>query len=238
MTLTPEDRAMTTKGEGARGTGGRWISFDCFGTLIDWRAGYHAILEPFAGARTPALIDAYHEFEHPIEKERPHKLYREVLQLAVERGAAKIGLPPGQSDALVRRWQDLPIYPDTAAALGALRAAGWKIGILTNCDEDLFAKTLARHPVLRPDLLVTAELVQSYKPDLGHFRRFEAESAVERGSWVHAACSWFHDIVPAHGLGIATVYVDRERTGQKGPEATRVVTGVADLATVAAELVA
>jgi 2-haloacid dehalogenase len=230
---------MTTKGEGARGSGGRWISFDCFGTLIDWRAGYHAILEPLAGARTGALIDAYHEFEHPIEKERPHILYREVLQRAVERGAQKIGLalPPAQSDALVRRWQDLPIYPDTASALGALRAAGWKIGILTNCDEDLFARTLERHPVLRPDLLVTAERVRSYKPDLGHFNRFAAESGVERGSWVHAACSWFHDVVPAHGLGVATIYVDRERTGQKGPEATRVMTGVSGLAQAAAELV-
>ena len=221
-----------------KGTGERWISFDCFGTLIDWRAGYRAILEPLAGARTQALIDAYHEFEHPIEKERPHKLYREVLQLAVERGAEKIGLalPSGQSDALVRRWADLPIYPDTASALGALREAGWKIGILTNCDEDLFAGTLARHPVLRPDLLVTAERVRSYKPDLGHFNRFAAETKVGRGRWVHAACSWFHDVVPAHGLGIATVYVDRERTGQKGEEATRVMTGVADLATVAAAL--
>jgi 2-haloacid dehalogenase len=221
-------------------TGERWISFDCFGTLIDWRAGYRTILSPLAGAQTDALIDAYHEFEHPIEKERPHKLYREVLTLAVERGAGKLGLnlPKGKSDALVRQWQDLPIYADTAAALGALRQAGWKIGILTNCDEDLFARTLERHPVLRPDLLVTAERVQSYKPDLGHFKRFEAESKVARRNWVHAAVSWFHDVVPAHGLGVATVYVDRERTGQKGEPASRVMNDVGGLAKAAGELVA
>jgi 2-haloacid dehalogenase len=221
-------------------TGERWISFDCFGTLIDWRSGYHAILAPLAGARTDALIQAYHEVEHPIEAERPHRLYRAVLTLSVERAAQKIGLtlPPGEADVLARKWRELPLFGDTEAALTALRADGWKIGILTNCDEDLFAQTLDRFPVLRPDLAVTAERVGSYKPELGHFARFERETHVARRNWVHAACSWFHDIVPAQQLGVAGIYVDRDRTGQGAGTNVRVMTDVAHLATVAAELVA
>ena len=110
-----------------------------------------------------------------------------------------------------------------------LRAAGWKIGVLTNCDDDLFAATLARHPGLRPDLVVTAQQVASYKPGLGHFERFTARSGVARENWLHAATSWFHDIEPAHRLGIARIWVDRDRTGDDPALASRRVLDMASL---------
>jgi 2-haloacid dehalogenase len=217
----------------------RWITFDCFGTLIDWHAGYRAILAPLAGERTEALISAYHGFERALEAERPHRLYRDVLTTGLARAAEAIGLPlpPAETDIIARRWGELPLYPDVPAALAALRAGGFRIGVLTNCDDDLFARTRERHPNLDPDLVVTAEQVGSYKPELGHFLHFERVTGIARRNWVHAACSWFHDIEPARRLGIARVWVDRDRTGDDPAAASRVIPDLANLAATAAALV-
>jgi 2-haloacid dehalogenase len=215
----------------------RWVTFDCFGTLVDWLGGYRRILEPIAGPRTPELLAAYHELEPVIEAERPHRLYKEVLTRALVGAAERIGLtlPAAQQDALVRGWGSQPFYPDVGPALAALRQAGWRIGMLTNCDDDLFARTLERFP-LRPDLVVTAEMAGSYKPDLGHFRRFEEESGVGHADWIHAACSWFHDIEPARRVGIKRIWVDRDRTGHDPTAATRVIPDLAALPRTIAEV--
>jgi 2-haloacid dehalogenase len=118
-------------------SGDRWVTFDCFGTLIDWLTGFRAILAPAAGARTDELISAYHAFERELEVEKPHRLYRDVLTSGVSQAAAKIGLdlPADDADLLARRWGEQPLYADTLASLDQLRRAGWKIGVLTNCDD-------------------------------------------------------------------------------------------------------
>jgi 2-haloacid dehalogenase len=216
----------------------RWITFDCFGTLIDWLTGFRAILAPSAGGQTDALIEAYHRFERVLEAEQPHRLYRDVLTTGLSRAAGAIGLdlPAGEQDLLVRKWAEQPLYADTSAGLAALRDAGWKIGVLTNCDDDLFAQTLARNPQLVPDLVVTAEQVRGYKPGLGHFTRFEQLSGVERANWVHAAVSWFHDIEPAQRVGIARIWVNRDRTGDDPAAASRVVANMAELPAAVADV--
>jgi 2-haloacid dehalogenase len=217
--------------------GDRWVTFDCFGTLVDWHGGYRRILSSIAGDRTDELIRAYHDFERMIEAERPHRLYKDVLTTGLARGAERIGLalPKEEADVIVRKWGELPFYGDVATALGALREAGWKLAMLTNCDNDLFAKTLAKFP-LKPDLVVTAEMVRSYKPELGHFTRFQQEIGVERRHWIHAACSWFHDIAPARHLGVKRIWVDRDRTGHDPAAATRVLPDLALLPKTVAEL--
>jgi 2-haloacid dehalogenase len=216
----------------------RWVTFDCFGTLIDWLTGFRAILAPAAGDRTDALITAYHAFERTLETDRPHRRYRDVLTQGIASAAAKIGLDlaPADADLLVRHWGEQPLYADTLAALDALRAAGWKIGVLTNCDDDLFAQTLARHKSFKPDMVITADQVCSYKPAFGHFTRFEQQSGVARENWVHAAVSWFHDIEPAHRQGIARIWVDRDRTGHDASVASRVVPDMASLPAAVAAL--
>jgi FMN phosphatase YigB (HAD superfamily) len=144
----------------------------------------------------------------------PHRLYRDALTTCVSRAAAKIGLNllTDDADLLARHWGEPPLYADTLAGFDQLRRAGWKIGVLTNCDDDLFAETLARHPKLTSDMVVTAQQVGSYKPTRGHFLRVERQSGVARGNWVHAAASWFHDVEPLHRLGIARIWVDRDHT--------------------------
>lgn len=209
----------------------RWVTFDCFGTLIDWLSGFRAILAPIAGNRTEALIRAYNEAERSLEAEQPHHLYRSVLTTGLARAAhaIELDLAPTEADLLARRWGELPLFPDVLTGLAELRAAGWKIAVLTNCDNDLFAETLASHPNLAPDLVVTAEQVSSYKPKFAHFERFEALSGINRKNWVHAANSWFHDIEPAKRYGISCVWVDRDRTGHDPAVASCVVGTVADL---------
>ncbi len=208
----------------------KWITFDCFGTLVDWHAGFAAILRPVAGDRTAELINAYHEFERPLEQERPHLLYRDVLKEGVARAARKIGLSltAAEQESLPQRWGTQPVFADVEPALAELRTAGWKLAVLTNCDLDLFAQTQRgfRQPF---DLVVTAEQVKDYKPSLAHFRYFWRVSGVEKANWIHAACSWYHDVQPAREMGVRCIWVDRDRTGDDPTAATVRIESAADL---------
>lgn len=202
----------------------RWASFDCYGTIVDWLSGMGAALSDVVGDDAPRLLDAYHRYEVRVERERPYRRYREVLVEALRRGAMEedIELPAGREDVLVRAWPRLPLYEDVVPALRRLRDDGWKLAVLTNCDDDLFATTRERFPV-ELDLVVTAEQVGSYKPDIGHLRRFAERSGADEERWVHVACSWVHDIEPAARLGIHRVWVDRDRTGHDASIATAVI---------------
>ena len=119
----------------------------------------------------------------------------------------------------------MQIFPDTGPALTALRERGWRLAFLTNCDEDLFASTRARLPAPF-DLWVTAEEVQSYKPDLAHFRKFAETTGVTKTNWIHVANSWVHDMLPAARMGLRSVWVDRDLTGHPAKLANRRVTSM------------
>lgn len=193
----------------------RWVTFDCFGTLVDWHNGFTAVLKDIAGPEVPALLEAYHTHERAAQAERPHRLYRDVLETALRRAARDLGIriTDEQAVALPRNWGRLPVFPDVEPELAALRAAGFRLAVLTNCDIDLFAET--QKSFAQPfDLAVTAEDAKDYKPALTHFRRFFRLSGVELGHWVHVACSFFHDIGPATEMGIRRIWVDRDRIGE------------------------
>jgi 2-haloacid dehalogenase len=211
------------------------MTFDCYGTLLDWQTGFRRVLEPVAGSRTDAVVKAFHETEPQVQAENPHALYKEILREGLERAGRRAGVPVS-GDVLVDGWGTIGAFGDTVAALEALRAQGWSLGILTNCDEDLFAATRAALGV-EPDLVITSEAVGSYKPALGHFERFEATTNVAREDWVHAAVSWWHDMVPARDLGLRRVWVDRENSGHDASIVTARVPDMASLARVAEELV-
>ncbi len=118
---------------------------------------------------------------------------REALTLAAH--DAGVNITPAQSDAIAQNWASLPVFDDTRPALRALREAGWKLAVLTNCDDDLFALTQERIGIPF-DAVITAQQVRSYKPALAHFQRF-AQNIQDHDVWVHAARSRFHDIAPA-----------------------------------------
>jgi 2-haloacid dehalogenase len=193
----------------------KWVSFDCFGTLIDWQSGFRRVLASMAGDRVDQLVRAYHEAEAGTQSEDLTRPYRDVLTSTLSKAADSIGLTlsPTQAKTLVTEWGSHPIFPDTLPALREMHADGWKVAILTNCDADLFAATL---PIFagQVDMVITSAEVKDYKPGLGHFNEFEKRTGVARDRWVHAAVSWWHDMRPAKLLGIRGVWVDREHTGQ------------------------
>jgi 2-haloacid dehalogenase len=202
--------------------GDRWLTFDCYGTIADWNAGMLAALAAVAGDQGQALLAAYHRAELILEAGPSWLPYREVLTTGLRMAALRGGgrLAPGNESALVAGWPRLPVFADAGPALAALAAAGWKLAILTNCDDDLFATTAPRLPVPF-DLVVTAEQVGGYKPDLGHFRRFAELTGATPATWVHVANSWVHDILPAARMGVRSVWVDRDITGHPAKLAER-----------------
>jgi 2-haloacid dehalogenase len=210
--------------------GERWVSFDCFGTLVDWQSGFRGILAAHGATRSDAVVTAFHRHEAMLEAQE-YRSYREVLRLALERAMRDAGeTGVGSATILSDDWSALPVFDDTVAALAELRGDGWSLGVLTNCDDDLFAATAERVGVSF-DRVITAQNVRSYKPAPAHFFRFR-ETIGEDSTWVHVACSWFHDVAPAHKIGIPRVWIDREKTGDDPAVATAVLPDLRGLATL------
>ena len=202
----------------------RWVSFDCFGTLVDWQAWFAEVLGPL-GARTASdVIRAYHVHERLVEGECPQRSYKDVLVTALERATADVGVRLSRKDAtaiLMQSWASMRLFDDVEAMLAELRSKGYRLAVLTNCDEDLFWTThrLFRTPF---DFVLTSERVRGYKPARWHFSGFERLTGVSRSNWVHVANSWYHDIAPARALGVRHVWLDRERTGEDAGATIRV----------------
>jgi 2-haloalkanoic acid dehalogenase type II len=190
------------------------ITFDCYGTLIDWESGIGDAFLAAARADGVTLerarvLQAYAELEPVVEAET-FRGYREVLTETAQRVALRFGWPLSVEQAAflpesLPRWQP---FADTNPALERLVGAGYRLGILSNVDDDLLAGTL-QHFRARFDLLVTAHQVSDYKPAPAHF--LTARSRMGDQRWLHAAQSYFHDVIPARSLGIDTAWVNRKR---------------------------
>jgi 2-haloacid dehalogenase len=161
------------------------------------------------------LLNAYHEFERIVEAEKPHRLYKDVLITSLLRAAKKTGvsLSEAQAQELPMHWENLEVFSDVEEMLAGLRQMNCQLGVLTNCDEDLFGQT-QRHFRKPFDVVITAERLGSYKPALDHFRRFASLTGATPANWLHVACSWYHDIAPAASLGLRSIWLDRDFTGE------------------------
>ncbi|GAA2907685.1 HAD family hydrolase [Nonomuraea rubra] len=194
----------------------RWVTFDCFGTLIDWRHGIRTSAELIAPGQGARLLEAYNRHEHAVQAESPAVRYRHVLAEALRRACEEEKVELGADDAtvLAETLPYWPVFPDVAAELSALREAGWRLALLTNCDRDLIAQTRRRLPVPF-EAVVTAEDAGAYKPSDAHFELFR--SSYEPEVWVHAAQSYFHDMEPAHRLGLPRVWINRHGARPSDP---------------------
>ena len=189
-----------------------FITFDCYGTLIDWENG---IRQAFEGAAArdgvpldrDAVIPTYSKHERAVEHER-YRSYREVLSEAAIRTARDLNwqIDRDGGSFLPESLGSWKPFPDTNPALQRLRECGYKLGILSNVDDDLLEET-RRHFTVQFDLIVTAQKVKSYKPALNHFNA--ARERVGHARWLHAAQSNFHDIVPANQLAIPNAWINR-----------------------------
>ena len=188
------------------------ITFDCYGTLIDWEAG---IVEAFwkASMADGVSLDPAAVLRTLFETEpaaaRAYQSYREILTAAAQRVGQRLGWPMTHDRAafLADSLPDWPPFPDTNDALRRLSRAGYALGILSNVDDDLLAGTRRRLEA-EFSLLVTAQQVRSYKPAPGHFTA--AREQIGARDWLHAAQSYYHDVVPAVAHGISVAWINRK----------------------------
>jgi 2-haloacid dehalogenase len=203
------------------------LSFDCYGTLIDWETGLLAVLAPWAreqdlDASDAELLLAYGDNEAAVQREAPSTLYPDVLATAFRRTGEKLGAPVGDEWAqrLGDSVPDWPAFPDSPDALARL-ARRYKLIILSNVNRAGFAASNER---LRGDFaaIITAEDVGAYKPAENHFRALDTtlpRLGVDRGELLHVAQSLFHDHVPAKREGLPSVWINR-RHDRAGSGAT------------------
>ena len=202
------------------------LSFDCYGTLIDWEAGLSRALESLrlrAGVSPDELLEAYGEAEHAVEEAHPGMRYSELLTLVHGRLAEKFGIEqdPEAAQAFGQSVGDWPAFPDSPEALRYLKRH-FKLIILSNVDRASFAGSNERLGV-EFDCILTAEEIGSYKPDLRNFEYLLdriAEVGVEKSELLHTAQSLFHDYGPANRTGIASAWIDR-RHDKPGGGATK-----------------
>ena len=198
------------------------LSFDCYGTLIDWETGLAEALEPLrqrTGATTAELIDAFGPVEHQVEQDFPQLRYSELLAKVHERLSRRFGVEPDAEEARAfgQSVGDWPAFPDTAEALAYLKQH-FKLVILSNVDRASFARSNERLGV-EFDHVFTAEEIGSYKPALRNFEYLLerlGETGVAKSELLHTAQSLFHDHVPANRLGIASAWIDRRHDKGSG----------------------
>ncbi len=190
------------------------LTFDCYGTLIDWRRGVEehlgALLRQKGSAPVKDLFRRYEQME--AQEESGYKPYRRVLGDTAVKVAEHLGVHFSKREAegfaaSVPLW---PPFGDTSEVLQELGRRGYKRVILSNVDRDLLGETLARNH-LEVDGFITAQDVKGYKPATGHWITFLETYGVAREEVLHVAQSIYHDIVPASGLGLATAWINRYR---------------------------
>ena len=195
-----------------------WISFDCYGTLVDWETGIsEAVASIFArhGVRRTRgeILAMFSDAEPKVQSSGDFPEYRRVLREVMEIMAwgASIRLPRSEADCLPDSLPDWPVFPDAVDALKAMQAR-YKLAVISNVDGDLFAGTAANLGVPF-DVVVTSQRAASYKPDLHNFDLAQEGMGVESSNWLHVAESLYHDIGPANRLGIDSVWVNRPERG-------------------------
>ena len=208
------------------------LTFDCYGTLIDWEAGILSVLHQILSNHGKEIDDAtllqlYGDFEQRAE-EAPFQPYREVLASVVRQFGKELGFTPTPEEVRslpdsLSKWRP---WPDTIASLRQLKAR-FRLAILSNVDDDLFAATL---PQLAVDFdeIITAQQAQAYKPSRKLFELALRRLNVPAKRILHVGQSIYHDVVPAQALGLATVWVDRQ-SARAGIGAVKSAEGNPDL---------
>ena len=199
------------------------LTFDCYGTLIDWESGIWEALRPVLAAHRVELqpepaLELYGRLESEAEVGE-YQEYKTVLRMVLEGFGAELGFTPSTAElqsfsTCVKDW---PAFSDSPAALQALHKK-YKLAIISNIDDDLFAFSEKKLQV-KFDWIITARQARSYKPSLNNFKVAFERIGIPQGQILHVAQSLFHDIVPAKQLGLACVWINR-RHGKVGSGAT------------------
>jgi 2-haloacid dehalogenase len=207
------------------------LSFDCYGTLIDWERGILGAVRPVLDRHDKTVTDdrileIYAQIESDIEA-GPYRPYRDILHTVMTVMSERLGFVPKntENNAIVTSLPSWPPFSDTVAALRDLKSR-YRLAIISNVDDDLFAVT-NRHLGVKFDYIITAAQVGAYKPSPRVFEHALQEIGCQKNELLHVAQSLYHDHVPAKLLGLSTVWINR-RQGKPGPGATPAATARPD----------
>jgi 2-haloacid dehalogenase len=208
------------------------LSFDCYGTMIDWEAGIFSALRPILAARNKrvndvTLLKIYSDLELEAEQQR-YISYREVLQAVVRGFGERLGFDPSEVEMRslpesLAAWQP---FPDTVEALRELKTR-YQLAVISNIDDDLFACTASKLGV-EFDHVITAQQALCYKPCKRIFQIARGRIGVAPEKWLHVGQSIYHDVIPAQAMGVAAVWVNRP-SPREGAGATKAAAGKPDM---------
>ncbi len=189
------------------------LTFDCYGTMIDWETGIFSALRPILSAHSKpiadyAILQLYSELEASAEQGK-FMSYRDVLQSVVRGFGERLGFSPTAAEIhslpdSLANWQP---FSDTVEALRQLESR-YQLAAISNVDDDLFAATAPKLGVAF-NHVITAQQAACYKPCMKIFKLAEERTGATRDQWLHVGQSIYHDVIPAQSLGIATVWVNR-----------------------------
>jgi 2-haloacid dehalogenase len=208
------------------------LTFDCYGTMIDWETGIFSALRPILAAHKKSIADSallqlYSELEASAEQGEFLR-YRDVLQSVVRGFGERLGFSPSAAEVRslpdsLANWRP---FPDTVEALHKLKSR-YQLAVISNIDDDLFAATAPKLGVAFSHV-ITAQQAGCYKPCMKIFELAEERTGVSREQWLHVGQSIYHDVIPAQSLGIATVWVNRP-SPRPGAGAAKAAAGKPDL---------
>ncbi len=201
-----------------------WLTFDCYGTLIQWDEGLLAAMGQILSAKGGDIdqrnfIAVYDRHEHALEEERPHRTFAQVSALALERAVVDFGLPfdPADAEILTSSIGKMPPFPEVVATLEALKAAGFRLAIISNTDDAIIAGNVTQLGGY-VDRIITAEQAGAYKPSSRIFHHAWKSLGVGINDLVHICASPHLDLAAARELRFRTIWVDRGTGRQPLPD--------------------
>ena len=195
-----------------------WVSFDCYGTLVDWETGISSAvsnsLESYGIRKTGAeILELFADVEPVVQGSGEFKEYRVVLREVMTLIGDRLGIRVAEADVdcLSNSLPHWPVFPDAGPALRALQQR-YRLAIISNVDDDLFAGS-ARALGVAFDAVITSQQAKAYKPNSRSFELAETVMGVDKARWLHVGESLYHDVEPANRLGIPSVWVNRPDRG-------------------------
>ncbi len=204
-----------------------WLTFDCYGTLIQWDEGLIAAVEAIlrtkgrSGVSAQQLISAYDHYEHALEAQRPHRSFRDVAGRALGLAMRDLGLDyqGGDMQTLTTRISAMPPFPEVVPTLAQLKRMGFKLCVVSNTDDDIIAGNVAQLGG-HIDAVVTAQQAQAYKPSTQIFEHVYRQLGITASGVVHICASPHLDLVAAREIGFRCIWIDRATTRMPLPDYT------------------
>lgn len=200
-----------------------WLTFDCYGTLIQWGEGLYEVARQLLHNKNVedldprTLLEVYERHEYRLEQTPPYRSFREITGIALEQTMDELGLPVEQGDGelLTAAISGMPAFPEVPSVLQQLKAAGFRLCIISNTDDSIIADNVERLGNTI-DRIITAEQAGAYKPSRALFEHAYRELCVDSNETVHICASPHLDLAAARDLGLRCIWVDRG-TGRKPP---------------------